>query len=502
LRFPRNNPKIPFDDRFVLEENNTTVKRFAGLFQFICALVIFFAIPLSSAEAAWVGRGSGTDLDASEKSNVMSNFPYLFNMNIWQVTSLYCQIYMIKGPDNCTNDSLVQAEWNKKTALGNVNSAIASIYGNPPANLALWVRDTGQTLGFIPHQAYAQGVGFTGLAPLLPIWKAFRNIAYVLLALSLVIVGFMVMLRKRIDPKTVVTVQNSLPRIVIALILITFSYAIVGLMIDIMYLLIGFITIVMRANMPNAWEGIGKINYASGGFFDLMFAIFSPMFTWNPLTQTYFDVVNQNWPELAADLFEGTIGTIVTGGPLFILVLLIAYLFAFIRILFLLLSSYIQIILAVLTGPLQILTDVFPGANGFTEWVKNIAANLMVFPITVFMLMLGNAITQQFVSEGSLWVPPLLPQGVGLGGLAQTLISLGIVLTIPNIANSLKEALKAKSAVPSGMDVIGGQMKTAFPLALQVGGMWWQHKSLSQALAPIDKGTGGALGLSGKHHEE
>ena len=34
--------------------------------------------------------------------------------------------------------------------------------------------------------------------------------------------------RKKIDPKTVVTAQNAIQRVIIALILITFSYAIVG----------------------------------------------------------------------------------------------------------------------------------------------------------------------------------------------------------------------------------------------------------------------------------
>ena len=79
---------------------------------------------------------------------------------------------------------------------------------------------------------------FAGLAPLLPLWKVFRDVSYGILAIILIVVGHMVMFRKKIDPKTVVTVQNSIPRIVVALLLVTFSYLIVGLMIDGMYLLI------------------------------------------------------------------------------------------------------------------------------------------------------------------------------------------------------------------------------------------------------------------------
>ncbi|MCH8821232.1 hypothetical protein IID23_01790, partial [Patescibacteria group bacterium] len=68
---------------------------------------------------------------------------------------------------------------------------------------------------------------------ILGIWLRVRNVAYALSAVVLMIIGFMIMLRWRLDPRTVVTVQNSLPRIVIALILITFSFAISGFMIDI-----------------------------------------------------------------------------------------------------------------------------------------------------------------------------------------------------------------------------------------------------------------------------
>jgi hypothetical protein len=116
----------------------------------------------------------------------------------------------------------------------------------------------------------------------------------------------------------------------------------------------------------------------------------------------------------------------------------------------LLLGAYVQIILSVLIGPLQILTDVFPGANGFTEWIKNLASNLIVFPVTVFLLMLGNTLSQQFVSEGALWVAPLLPQGANLGGIVETLIVLGVILMIPNVAASAKEVFKSKSLVGGG----------------------------------------------------
>ena len=126
----------------------------------------------------------------------------------------------------------------QKSAMAGLAKSTLAMYQHPPARSSEYIADVGRTLGFIPKKVEAQGIGFSGLQSMLPLWKTFRNIAYALLAVIIIVVGFMVMFRKKIDPKTVVTVQNAIPRIVIALGLVTFSYAIVGAMIDLIYLAI------------------------------------------------------------------------------------------------------------------------------------------------------------------------------------------------------------------------------------------------------------------------
>jgi len=82
--------------------------------------------------------------------------------------------------------------------------------------------------------AQASGVDdLAGSGKLLEFWQIIRNASYALMVVVLVIIGFMIMLRIPINPRTVVTAENSLPRVVVSLILITFSFAISGLMIDI-----------------------------------------------------------------------------------------------------------------------------------------------------------------------------------------------------------------------------------------------------------------------------
>ena len=81
-----------------------------------------------------------------------------------------------------------------------------------------------------------KGIGFDGLTPVLQIWKAFRNLTYLFFVILFVILGLGIMFRLNIDARTVMTMQNQIPKIIIALVLITFSYAIAGFLIDMMYL--------------------------------------------------------------------------------------------------------------------------------------------------------------------------------------------------------------------------------------------------------------------------
>jgi hypothetical protein len=438
---------------------------------FLLTPAISAAIPFHFAQAKavnWVGQGFGTENDACKKDGVVSAGCYSANQFYYHLTAAGCSIATHMGPDGCTEDPEIFQQQLKASALGNIAMGIDFMYKNPPADLAYWARDTGMALGFVPRQAYAQGIGFSGLAPLLPIWKAFRNIAYILLAFAMVVVGFMVMMRKKIDPKTVVTVQNALPRIVMALILITFSYAIVGLLIDLMYVLIALVNVLISSALPAlpVSEKISNVgipeNFVNMGFWGFLWATFYPtkLLPATLLPQIPGDISAGNWGQVVWDILGGTLFTATGLGSLFWFLILLAYLFAFVKLLFMLINSYIQILLAVLTGPLQILVDVFPGANGFTSWLNNIVANLAVFPITIFMLMIGNVIGQRIGYE-TMWVPPLLPQGVDFGGLAEGLITLGIILATPGIANGLKETLKAKSPIEAGPGAIFGPIGRA-----------------------------------------
>jgi hypothetical protein len=99
-----------------------------------------------------------------------------------------------------------------------------------PLNLALYFREQVKDVPIIGAKVYAQGEGrfnnLFGADLAYMLWKTFRNMAYGLVSIFLVVIGIFIMLRKKTDPKTVLTLQAALPKVVISLVLITFSFAI------------------------------------------------------------------------------------------------------------------------------------------------------------------------------------------------------------------------------------------------------------------------------------
>lgn len=128
-----------------------------------------------------------------------------------------------------------------------------------PIHTGDYVSYLSQNFG-ITKQAYAQGVGFEKLSPFLPIWVAFRNLVYLLFILVFVVIGIFIMLRVQFDPRTVFTVQNQIPKLIIGIVLVTFSFAIAGLMIDAMYIVIYF-AYAIALTIPGA--DLGNINLST-----------------------------------------------------------------------------------------------------------------------------------------------------------------------------------------------------------------------------------------------
>lgn len=113
--------------------------------------------------------------------------------------------------------------------LGISNGLNYSIMHDPVAvNLAYFWNDQISRVPFFGKALAAAG-GNTNLPIIqagVEIWKIVRNIAIGFIAVILMYTGLLIVMRKKVNPQLVVTVQYAIPKIIVGLVLILFSYPI------------------------------------------------------------------------------------------------------------------------------------------------------------------------------------------------------------------------------------------------------------------------------------
>ncbi|MFH0749885.1 MAG: hypothetical protein V1917_03150 [Candidatus Gottesmanbacteria bacterium] len=480
---------------------------------FILLFLIVFASfcllsPIHAAQAestSWVDTGYAASMEAAATSGDVNAAAHVSNVN----TNTYSDfIRRVLGPvpGITTSDASLNSPYNQKllkaSALNSISSYITSMYITPPASTYAFVQDIGQTLGFIPKQAYAQGIGFSGLTALLPVWKVFRDIAYVVLALIMVTIGFMVMFRKKIDPKTVVTVQNALPKIVITLLLVTFSDAIGGIAIDVMYLLIALVGSVFQSTNMLPQGPTGSIT--DGTLWHQVFANI-------PESQLFYRIILgiHDPAEIAGANFLalGGIGLAIASismpvvaiaflvlslAPALIGVLFsIGLLLLFIRLFVFFLSTYIKIIIALVFAPFQLLLEAVPGSKAFDSWFRGLIANILIFPAASVLFLLSAVFMQLSNTDGTLWHPPYAGLFVNNATSIGALISLGILFMIPNVGKMINEALKPKPGLQGGIGELGGMLAAPTQIGMQLFQMAVSKKQMEKMSENITKAVGG-----------
>lgn len=339
------------------------------------------------------------------------------------------------------------------SALASAGKAIVALYSAPPASGVQYFAQEIQK--FNPVQpAYAQTgtIGFDALQPVQKLWSAFRNFSYVGFVLIFIVIGFMVMFRSKISPQAVATIQDSLPRIVVALILVTFSYAIVGLMIDAMFVLLNIAINILGTTDLITVSKANEVLFQKSIFGAIVGA-------WGQLVSTTAQAIGSVVDSVVklgtlGDLLSFAVGGIVG------LIVGIAALFIMFRIFIMLLMSYATIIILTIFAPFLLLFQALPGNNGAKEWFKQVAANIAVFPTVALMLILAGilggisafggsgsgAIGQGQAGQFPLFTGDIDPNAIG------RLIGLGILFMTPTAAKIVKERFGVKEgAVGAGL---------------------------------------------------
>lgn len=143
--------------------------------------------------------------------------------------------------EGCSNNPADGDKNVKSSLLGSVTNLAMLPLENPPASGVQTVYMALQHTGFVPNTYAAMGIGYAALTPFRQIWTLCRNLVFLFMVIIIIAIGFMIMFRTKINAQTVVSLENSLPKIALTLIFITFSFAIAGFMIDLMYVSLFFL---------------------------------------------------------------------------------------------------------------------------------------------------------------------------------------------------------------------------------------------------------------------
>ncbi|OGM60355.1 hypothetical protein A2892_03390 [Candidatus Woesebacteria bacterium RIFCSPLOWO2_01_FULL_39_10b] len=411
-------------------------------------------------------------------------------------------------------------------AQGKDKSLLAKVFEERSFSGIGYLRQKARNLHLIP-EAKAQGLGFTALNPLQTLWKGARDISYIFFVLISIFFAFAIMFRMRLfSPQAAVTVQSAIPRIAIALILVTFSYAIAGFLVDLVYVTIGLIALLIDLGLPQGALPIGEsartiYNFLAGqalpggGF---TYLIFYALLFMVSFSMAILGFILENLVNFVLAPFAILFAIIVM-----IVVIILVIILAF-RIPWMLIKALANIYLLVIVAPIQITLGAVSNRGGFGSWVRSMIANLAIFPATgallylsfifLFLAMwqaaatvvdesfvadfinmvlgfLGINLESQFAGFTGGWSPPLLPSGSGALPLLYCFVSLIIMTMIPKIGDIIKSLFEGR---PFGYGAaIGEALGPAYfvrsqaqaPIQSQVG-----HYIGSQAQAAAGKYTG------------
>jgi hypothetical protein len=248
---------------------------------------------------------------------------------------------------------------------------MGEMLGSPPASGIDSVKSTLAKFS-IAAPAHAQaGYGYNHLTAIQGLWSAARNTAYLVIALLLVVAGFMIILRTKINPQTIVTIQLIIPRLITALILVTFSYAIAGLVIDLVYVLVAlFLSALATTNVVGNFPDALAF-FANPGYYKIF------------ITFLAYWIVYTLDPGNILQLLPSIVG----------LIMIVVVFFLLLRIWWMMMKTYITLLLLIIIGPWQIMLGVLPGQSGFTSWFKNIIAQASVFVVVPIMFVVSMIFT-------------------------------------------------------------------------------------------------------------
>lgn len=366
--------------------------------------------------------------------------------------------------------------------IGYTTGAMTALY-HPPTSSVYYLANLGENLGLGPKTAYAQvpGSGSSIIQPVMALWQVVRNITYIIFIFIFLVVGFMIMFRQKINPQTVIGVQQALPSLVVGLILVTFSYFIAALIVDLAFVGIQLVVqIFTQPGLPTNSLGDPDKLRGHAQNANIFWLYMASAFNFENIKTLWAGTSGQLYATLGGLEISSIAAAVVTGisaffiGPfsllagaatlgaipvlipaIVVLVLLVALFIQMFKLLFALISAYITILIMTFAGPFFILAGSIPGRGGaISNWLKNLIANTLIFPAVFAAFLFAG-----FILGQPTWSNSTLPLFGGVdGNFIRVLIAYGILLGAPGIPQAVKGAFGVKDQNPITQAAMGGMM--------------------------------------------
>ncbi|MBD3329316.1 hypothetical protein GF357_02370 [Candidatus Dojkabacteria bacterium] len=220
------------------------------------------------------------------------------------------------------------------------------------------------------------------------VWQRTLVMSYIFFVVIFIVVGFMIMFRSKIGGQVAVTVYNTLPQIIFSLVLATFSFAIVGLILNLSAWLSKFVLAFMNLKST----GPGSAYTPTGPLFLLnpkhMSTYGGPFSTVIKTIDTMFGMSHLYSHSTLTIILKG-LGVTLTGliGILVWLIYLIIYLVASIKVYISVMKALMGIILDLIIAPLVMAASAIPGQDSIRkQWINRVMKNALTFPVTLAIL--------------------------------------------------------------------------------------------------------------------
>jgi hypothetical protein len=249
--------------------------------------------------------------------------------------------------------------------------------------------------------------------------------------------------------------MNTIPGVIMGIILVTFSFAIVGFIVDLSRLL-SFMLINMMDKALGS-SGVTMVQLPNSLFKLTWMAFRSIPVTGSPVGITTGALGGAGI--VTTLLGASAVGaTVASGGAVIglivvivLLVLSAAAFFASVKIFMMLVTTYIKLIIDLIFGPIYILMGSLPGKSAaIMEWLKRLISNALVFPISVFVFNLIRYIGSSNVNTSR---PMTFMTGGNFGGNSvismKGLVVIAGLFLMSGIPDIIQEALQA--ATPKGV---------------------------------------------------